>query len=337
MVIKTYYVFIAPDGLEKACFKRYAYTTSQTNRVLIHYKGDDSVVADSKPHIRTCPSILRELETTEIPPSVAYKKKIAASVPSVELQAIQLPRNQKQVRNLQSRFRQRLRISHDSLYNLHELSYDLDQFVHKIITYPDLVVICGFKPMLKEINRLLQSSSSYQLLSYDTTFKLGDFYLSPLLFRNVLFTKSPVMPALFMLHERKLRITHDEMMRVVRRELPCLVDGNFILPLVTDDEKGFEAIDDYLPKVRRFLCWNHAINAAKLWLKRHGASASEIPVYVSSIRDLFHQKTEGDYLKQLDQLKLSWSQPFVLYYMNELHAKVNDVILYLCSLYTVHN
>lgn len=228
VIIKTYYVFVGPDGLENTFFKRYAYTTSQSSRVVIHYKGDDSIAADVEPHIRTCPSILRELETTALLPSVAYKKKIAASLPSAELQAIQLPRNQKQVRNLQSRFRQRLRISHDSLYNLHELSYDLDQFVHKIITYPDLVVICGFKPMLKEIDRLLQSSSSCQLLSYDTTFKLGDFYLSPLLFRNVLFTKSPVMPALFMLHERKLRITHNEMMRVVTRELPSLVDGQLI-------------------------------------------------------------------------------------------------------------
>ena len=215
-----------------------------------------------------------------------------------------------------------------TLYNLHELSYDLNEFVYKITTYPDLVVICGFKPMLTEVNRLFQlkSASSHQLLSYDTTFKLRDFYVSPLLFRNVLFAKSPVMPAMFMLHERKLKSTHDEMMRLVAKELPCLVDGNIVLPLVTDDEKGFaDAIDEYLPNVQRFLCWNHALKAAKLWLNRHGASASEIPVYVSSIRDLFHQKTEAKYIVQLNRLQQKWSQPFVVYYMNELDAKVNNL------------
>ena len=75
-------------------------------------------------------------------------------------------------------------------------------FIHKIVTHPDLFVICGLHPMLKDIDRLL-SIVDGQLLSYDTTFQLGDFYVSPLLFRNILFSKSPVIPVAFLLHERK--------------------------------------------------------------------------------------------------------------------------------------
>ena len=325
VVFKTYYVFVQADGTEEPKFKRnvYMFSESYNNRaIVIHYKGDDTVISNVKPHVRTCPSVLRELERTEVPPSVAYKRKVATSVPSYEHQSVQLPRNRKQVKNLQSRFRQRLRISHDALYNLHELSFDLHHFVHKVITYPDLVVICGLKQMLAEVNRLLQLESSLQLMSYDTTFKLGDFYVSPLLFRNVLFRKSPVMPAMFMLHERKLRSTHDELMRVVASELSCLVSGKYMVPLVTDEEKGFEVIDDHLPKIRRFFCWNHIINAAKIWLKRHGASASEIPVYVSNMRELFHQETEEKYVICLNQVKLNWSEPFVHYFLTELHNKV---------------
>ena len=65
------------------------------------------------------------------------------------------------------------------------------------------------------------------------------------------------------------------------------------------------------------------INNIKMWLRRHGASVSEIPVYISNIRDLFYQQTENDYELQLTQLKQNWSQPFVFYYMNE------KVIVYL--------
>ena len=221
------------------------------------------------------------------------------------------------------RYRQRLRISHDSLYNLHELSYDLNDFVHKIVTYPDIIVICGLKPMLVEVNRLLQlESQAAQLLSYDTTFKLGDFYVSPLLFRNVLFQKNPVMPAMFMIHERKLKSTHDELMKIVASELPCLLHGTQTVSMVTDEEKGFVSIDEYLPKVCRFLCWNHIINAAKLWLKRHGATSSEIPVYISNVRDLFHQESKAEYELHLGQIKKSWSQPFLQYFMSEIHTKV---------------
>ena len=225
---------------------------------------------------------------------------------------------------LSYRFRQRLRISHDSLYNLHELAYDLDDFVHKIITYPDLIVISGMKKMLTEMNIILASAGQgSQLLSYDTTFKLGDFYISPFLFRNTLFKKNPVMPAFFMIHERKLKSTHEELMKLIAVALPGLVNGSHTIPCVTDDEKGFEVIDKYLPQVRRFQCWNHIINSSKNWLKNHGASSAEVPIYVGNIRDLLCQKSEVDYSSRLGELKVKWSQPFLQYYMKEIHDKVH--------------
>ena len=197
-------------------------------------------------------------------------------------------------------------------------------FVHKIVTFPDILVICGLKKILVEVNRLLQvESQSTQLLSYDTTFKLGDFYVSPLLFRNILFKGNPVMPAMFMIHERKLRSTHDELMKIVAHELPCLLHGSRTVSMVTDEEKGFTSIDDYLPKVCRFLCWNHIISAAKHWLKGHGAVSSEIPCYINNIRDLLHQKNEVEYNLQLDEIKKRWSQPFLQYFMSQIHAKVS--------------
>ena len=58
----------------------------------------------------------------------------------------------------------------------------------------------------------------------------------------------------------KLKSTHEEMMRIVANELHCcLVNSDSVVPLVTDDERGFEAIEENLPKVKRLLCWNHAM------------------------------------------------------------------------------
>ena len=85
---------------------------------------------------------------------------------------------------MQALHRQKFRLSHDALYNLHELAYDINEFVHKRSTFLDLIVVCRLKPMLKEVNRRLQLNlkASQQLLSYDTTFQLGDFYVSTFLF-----------------------------------------------------------------------------------------------------------------------------------------------------------
>ena len=65
----------------------------------------------------------------------------------------------------------------------------------------------------------------------------------------------------------------------------CLVQ----YALVTDDEKGFfEAIDFHLPNIRIFLHWNHASNAVKFWLRKHDATASEVPVYISDMHTFSH-------------------------------------------------
>ncbi len=126
--LPSHYVLIRPDGQNDDRFKRFAYMTNSSNRVFIHYKGDDSALCDIDPHVRICPSVLRKLEEKEAPPSVVYKKEISKSVLSIDNQCCY----GKQVKNLQSRSRQKLRLTHDALYNLHELAYDMRNFILKL-------------------------------------------------------------------------------------------------------------------------------------------------------------------------------------------------------------
>ena len=138
-------------------------------------------------------------ETNNTPANV-YKQEISGHVSkypsSLQVAIVCLPRNVKQIQNVQAQKRQKFRLSHDALYNLHEVAYDLNGFVHKIETYPNLIVICGLKHLTDQLNSLIQLKSDIPiLLSYDTTFQLGDFYISPFLFQHILFTTSPVIPA----------------------------------------------------------------------------------------------------------------------------------------------
>ena len=84
----------------------------------------------------------------------------------------------------------------------------------KSFIYPDLIVIiCGLDELVHELGLILQiDSECSQLLSNDTTFQLGDFYLSPLLYRHTLFSNSPTIPALFLIHERKFHSVHEKFM-----------------------------------------------------------------------------------------------------------------------------
>ena len=204
VLVKTYFVCVNTNGK----FKRHAYSQiGDAHKTLIHYLGDHTTAIDfphgnskqnERVHVRTCPSVLRSITNVDAPSNI-YKKEITKNDCLPEHQPVLKPRNVKQVSNMQSNNRQKCRVSHDALYNIHELAYDLDGFIAKIITYPDLVIVCGSPLMVAELGKVLQlSTTSTQLLSYDTTFKLGDFYLSPLLFCHSAFIESPVLPALFL-------------------------------------------------------------------------------------------------------------------------------------------
>ena len=345
-IVKKVYSINVNDKGKNPSFRRTTYTLLDDDKnehcTLIHYTGDhttatqfphgNSKLKRNKPYIRTCPSVLQRASEIQDVPSNVYKKMVAEGDCTNYHQPVLIPRDTTQIKNIQARNRQKFRLTHDALYNLHELTYDLGNFVSKIITYPNLIIVCGLKGLIQELDRLiLLAPDNPILLSYDTTFQLGDFYLSPFLFKHVLFKSQPVIPAAFLLHERKFQSTHEELMVHLKEQIPSLSTIKSPAAIVVDDETALcNAIDRSLPGVARVRCWNHTINAVKLWLRRHGAVSDEIPVYVSNLRDLFHQPSVEEYEAKLEQLKIKWSDAFLEYYNESVHPEVSIRCMYVC-------
>ena len=113
-------------------------------------------------------------------------------------------------------------------------------------------------------------------------------------------------------------------MKFISETVPTLRSGVRKIPIVSNNDQGIcEAIDEHLTNVQRLLCWNHVINAAKLWLHLHGAQAAEIPYYISCLRELFHQPSEVDYADSLQELSMQWSKAFADYYNKQIHPEVS--------------
>jgi len=172
------------------------------------------------------------------------------------------PRNVEQIRNTKKIQRNQARLSHDALYNLHELAYD-SNFIHRIVTYPDLSVICYNQDLVEVFTNLLSSSADHDkptvTVTYDTTFNLGDFYVSVLLFRETEFDPSPIVPLAFLIHERKLQATHDEFFSHMRKLCPQL-DNAVNVVVITDSELAItNSIRKNFPNLATFLCWNHIL------------------------------------------------------------------------------
>ena len=159
----------------------------------------------------------------------------------------------KQVKNVRSNI---LEKTH-GIYNLHELVMDMSDFIDVICMYPDVIYVYGHRSILDVLDRLLlMNSTSPQPLSYDTTFQLGDFYVSMLSFRHILFKEAePVLLACFLIHERMFQACHDQCFETCCKLIPSLHKCK--KPTVIDEEHAFvNTVKSYLPPLQ-LRCWNH--------------------------------------------------------------------------------
>ena len=335
--MKRYYCIDSPEG-PKSTFKRHAYQLIDDPLVtLVHYLGDENMVIhfphrSSKeelqtPFIRTAPSYLNSLreKVQGQQPSRIYKEEVATVLSRVgpEYVPTAAPRNMKQLRNLRHHSLQNFRLSSDDIFNVHQIAYDLNGFVTRIQTYPDLEVVFGLSEITSELDNMLAIGDSGQLLSYDTTFNLGDFYLSALIFRHTAFKGNPCIPGVFLLHERKFTSTHQNFFRTLKAMVPSLNRSQS--PIVTDQEKAIiNAIAAEVPQMPHVYCWNHVLQDMCRWLREHGAPSEDVTVYMEHVRQLLHQPSKEAYHTLLRKHQMSWDETFNAYYTNSIHKVIAE-------------
>ena len=108
-------------------------------------------------------------------PQTIYRKKVLDSNRNDSQSSVS--RNPNQIRNILKIKRAKSRLSRDALYNLHEMAYDYS-FIHEIRTHPELIVHLIDPKMVNifqnQLSKSLVDRKLTQVISYDTTFNLGD-------------------------------------------------------------------------------------------------------------------------------------------------------------------
>lgn len=257
-LIKKKYFYISTNDGPNTGFRKDVYhdLTNSPSTFIIHYIGNEKLsvpgphgnnLRQSKLFFRTKPSVLNELQdkvsTREA--HKVYKDEISTKTTGHE--TVAKPRNVKQLQNIRAKIKQDERLSRDAILNAHDIAYDSENFMWHISSYPDLVVVCGAGEMLMELDRVLRLKSRDQLLTYDTTFTLGEFYVSPLLFRQTCFEESPVMPGLFLIHERKKHESHKILFDVLKKQVKSITRK---VVIATDNEEALvKAAEQYMTRI----------------------------------------------------------------------------------------
>lgn len=137
---------------------------------------------------------LKETKTED--PSAVYKKEVHEE---------EMPRKLKQLQNLRYKGNSEMRIFLDTMYDMQALARDTsNQLINIIQTHSNLIVICGMSLWWKK-----SETCSVVWLTYSSTFQVGDFYKSSLIFRHIFFKEMPCMAALFMIHKRRFQKHHE--------------------------------------------------------------------------------------------------------------------------------
>ena len=209
------------------------------------------------------------------------------------------PRNPRQVKYGHSIAAQGKKLGTDSLVTLHEIAYMIKGFVWSISSFPDLFVSFGDESLL---NHAAKCPSVF--LSYDTTFLLGDFYLSVLVCRMSCFVENPCMSIAFLLHDRKPELVHKDLFERLRDKLSVLPQA----VIVTDGEVAMSnAIKKALPSWNLVTCSNHIVRDVEVWLQKHHANAQEIAVYKAQMQELIRCESLGQLEVKLNTLMPAWT------------------------------
>jgi len=142
------------------------------------------------------------------------------------------------------------------------LSLQVD-YIHVLeLTRDNMCVVAGIPEMVADF-KVTQYSTP--VLYYDTTFCLGDFYASALLYRNATFEGVPVMPLLLLMHERQTTESHELLMKWLHRwtGLPTAV-------FVVDRKAAItRAIDSVFQQATVVYCWNHILGDVRVSMHQH--------------------------------------------------------------------
>ena len=119
-------------------------------------------------------------------------------------------------------------IGDDAFFNVNVIGKELT-CVKWIQSQPHLVIITADDQLIEETNNLLTEFNGHVLFSYDTTFQIGDFFVTPLLCRHPFLENDVAFPIPYFYHDSKAELAHDTFFRWAKKVIIIFIYSDFVL------------------------------------------------------------------------------------------------------------
>ena len=343
-------------------FRKTIYYRPADHTCLIHYRGDHST-AEKKINRKTgkpktdCKMLIQQ-RINEIDPQrtmgpSAVLDKLLDSGDGYQL-GITQPKSKDQIRYYQRQMDQEKVIGGSEIINIGFLDKILgQQYVVNHSGHPHKIFFMAHNQSLANMKHLLKTMGDKKtplLLHFDTTFKFGNYYLSPLVYRHPQIIQKDrklsevenpdaIIPLVHVLHENK---SHESLNNfffwfntLMKQNCPKFLDW----PKVLVSDREFK--EEYMPNTRRVFCKWHLLKdlerygiglgmKKKVTKKNEHYGTKNVNYYVTSINNLMNAKALDDYYQQRDQIfngdDVMWNSPegreLAQYYMKNLEEDI---------------
>lgn len=161
-----------------------------------------------------------------------------------------------------------------------------EPFVHSIASWPEPMCILGFQYQFHDIARFCADPSNHCLLTIDTTFNLGNFYVTPTSYRNLLLEttrtgKNPLFLGPTLVHMTRSYAAYSHLLAKLKEVEPNIDD---VKATINDGEPGLmKALDTFLRNSIKLRCLGHFRQNVKEELKKLGIRGAQEKYFLDKV------------------------------------------------------
>lgn len=329
-------------------FKKYTYFNTQSGILAIHYRGNVKDLT-RVPHGNSKKSKQDFIPTTkalEEDIKVKYAERsryeayhgLTSKLPGGVASSVVGPRNPRAVGYLMNKEEKQSWVNRIDEFKAVSLASDyLGDFVRGSTMHQYYAATLATEASLTELKKVIYNLPKDKVLEwyYDTTFEFGDHYCSIASYRHPLLERinknsyskddRPIVPAFYMIHQKKLQQSHEYMLRTAEESY----DRKFVHARKTlgNTPKAFVTDKEFygaklLSNCKTIHCWNHLKqnirNEAKY--KKH-VREKDIEKIQADFDLLIVSKSVESYTKRRDEMleKTHWKNTGMAdYYMRKV-------------------
>ena len=182
------------------------------------------------------------------------------------------PRDRTQIYNMKKQTREKERRENDvpdsktrkdKIYSMMLMAYQEvdngeENFIHGITAWPEAMCLLGYTFQFKDISRFCCSTEFYPL-TIDTTFNLGEFYVTPttyknLLLQNVRYGKHPIFIGSTLVHMTRSYIAYCHLASKLKEVDPGIGD---LWPVLLTESQGSSKRGGYVSLMYKYIAVFH--------------------------------------------------------------------------------